>query len=246
VSTGSKLEEVEAADAAKLNSGKVAEGLLNTVVGGVDDKRSTTEGVTTSTHLTLTGTDLLGITGLLNILKSTNGSKDILGSGSLLGRLNGIVKHERNLRNLIDTVTTSHNKGRNSSGSQGGRNSIPLLGYIDLTVPLPPSLGRSKHTSTTTHVTEGTLSRTGGTTTADTGNTSYGTSGTPGRGGDLLSGADGDGVGLTAVFGHVGVYELDNVGTDGSGHDIGEGGFTGFLSGEGEDGYKGTGCHFVC
>jgi len=61
----------------------------------------------------------------------------------------------------------------------------------------------------------------------------------------LLAGADGDGVGLAVVFAHVGVDELDNVGTEGGGHDGGEVGFTGFFTGEGEDAYEGAGGHFV-
>jgi hypothetical protein len=59
----------------------------------------------------------------------------------------------------------------------------------------------------------------------------------------LLTSADGDGVGLTVVLGHVGVDELDNVGTDGGVEDSGEWRGAGLFSGEGEDGENGAGSH---
>jgi len=51
----------------------------------------------------------------------------------------------------------------------------------------------------------------------------------------LLSGADGDGVSLTVVLVHVGVNELDNVGTDGGAKDSGEWRGAGLFSGERKD-----------
>ena len=73
VSTGSELEKVETIDAAKLDTGKVAEGLFDAIVVGVNDKRTTTEGVATVAHLTLTGTDLLGVGSLLDVVEGTDG-----------------------------------------------------------------------------------------------------------------------------------------------------------------------------
>jgi len=237
VSSRGELKEVEAGDAAELDSGEVAEGLLNTVVGLVDNKGSTTKGVTPVTGLTLSGADLLRVSGLLDISEGTDTGKDVLGGRGLLGGLNGVVNDKRNLGHIIDLVSTCHHEGRDGRGSKSGGNSITPLGSVDLAMPLPPRLGGSEHASTTTHVTEGTLSGPGGTSSSDTGDTGDGASSSPGGSGDLLSGPGRDGVSLTVVLAHVGVHELDNVGTHGSGHDSGEGGLTGFLSGEGEDRY---------
>ena len=54
---------------------------------------------------------------------------------------------------------------------------------------------------------------------------------------------DVDGVGLTGILVHVGVHELNDISTDGGGHDIGESGLAGLGTGEGEDGDEGTGGH---
>lgn len=56
------------------------------------------------------------------------------------------------------------------------RKSNSLLALVDLDVPLAPDLGRSEHATRSTHVTEGSLTGTVGTTTRDTRNTSHSTS----------------------------------------------------------------------
>mmetsp|Transcript_35960 Transcript_35960/g.42953 ORF Transcript_35960/g.42953 Transcript_35960/m.42953 type:complete len:144 (+) Transcript_35960:751-1182(+) len=141
-------------------------------------------------------------------------------------------------------MSPRHNKSGNSGRGQRGSDGISLLCGVDLTMPSPPGLGRSKHPTSTTHVTEGTLSRTGCTSTTNTGNTGYGTTGSPGGSGYVLTSVDGDGVGLTFVFGHVGVDELDNVRTDGGCEYLGERGGGAFLSGDGENGQDWAGGHF--
>lgn len=243
VSTGGELEEVEAVDVAELDAGEVAEGLLDTVVVGVDDQRTTTEGVAAVAHLALAGTDLLGIGGLLDIGEGTNRGEDVLGGRGLLGGLNGVVEDKGDLGDLVDAVSTGHDEGGDSGGGEGRGDGVTLLGGVDLLMPLAPGLGGVEHTSTAAHVAEGTLSGAGGTATADTGDTGDGTAGTPGGGRDLLAGADGDGVGLTVVLVHVGVDELNNVGTEGSRHDGGEGGLTGLVTGGAENRDEGSGGH---
>ena len=235
VASRSELEKVQAVDAAKLDTRQVTEGKLNSVVLGVDDKRSTTHGVSAVTHLTLTGTDLLGVSGLLDIIEGTDSREDILGGRGLLGGFDGGVQDKRNFRDFIDNVSTGHDKGRDGRSGQSRGNGVSLLSDVDLLVPLAPGLGRSEHASSTAHVSEGSLSGSGGTSSTDTRDTGDGTSGTPRGGRNLLSGSDGNGVGLTLVLVHVGVDELNNVGTKRSRHDGRESGLSRLVSGEGED-----------
>jgi hypothetical protein len=81
------------------------------------------------------------------------------------------------------------------------------LVQVDLPVPLSPGLGGLEHSAASAHVAESTLTgslRTGSSHSSDSGHGS------------------GDGVGLSGVLGHVGVHEVDDVGTDGRLEDIGQ------------------------
>jgi len=129
-------------------------------------------------------------------------------------------------------VATSKDEGWDSGGGDGRDDSVSLLVDVDLAVPAAPDLGRGKHASTTAHVAEGSLSGAVSSSTGHTRDTGDGATCSPGLGGCLVSGAAADGVGLTAVLGNVGVDEVDDVGADGSLHDIGNG-----------DGGGGVGCH---
>ena len=231
VSSGGELEEVEAVDVAELDAGEVAEGLLDAVVVGVDDQRAATEGVATVAHLALAGADPLGIGGLLDVGEGADGGEDVLGGRGLLGGLHGIVEDKGDLGDLVDAVSAGHDEGGDGGGGEGRGDGVALLGGVDLLMPLAPGLGGVEHAAAAAHVAEGALSGAGGTATADAGDTGDGTAGTPGMGRDLLAGPDGDGVGLTVVLVHVGVDELNDVGTEGSRHDGGEGGLTGLVAG---------------
>ena len=111
-------------------------------------------------------------------------------------------------------------------------------------MPTAPDLGRSEHATATAHVPESSLTGTVGTTTGDTGDTGHGASGTPGLGGGLVSGLLGHGVGLALVVGDLGVDEVDDVGSDGGFHNIGQcdggDGIGGHVTFEGLDSDKGA------
>ena len=235
VASRGKLKKVQSVNTAEFDTGKVAEGKLDTVVLCVNDKGTTAHGVSAVTHLTLTGTDLLGVTGLLDIVEGTNGGENILGSRGLLGGFDGGVQDKRNLRDFVDDVSTSHDKGGDGRSGEGRGNGVSLLSDVDLLVPLTPGLGGCEHASSTTHVSEGSLPGSGSTSSSDTWDTGNGTSGTPRRGRNLLTGSDGDGVGLTLVLVDVGVNKLNNVGTERGRHDSGESSLSGLVAGERED-----------
>lgn len=195
VATGGELEEVEGVDGGGLNTGDVAEGLdelLAVGIGVVDNERTTALAETTTTHLTLTGTGLLGLLDLDEVRAGTDSLEE--GNGGLglgdSGVLEGLgLNDEGDFGDAGDTVTAGEQKRRNGRSSQGRGGSeasvtnvstpnsfrsvnaaLPLT-LVDLLVPLAPDLGRSEHTTRTAHVTESSLTSTVSTTTRDTGNT---------------------------------------------------------------------------
>ena len=98
-------------------------------------------------------------------------------------------------------MTAGEKERWESGGSKGRDNGETALVLVDLDVPLAPGLGRGEHTTTTAHVTEGSLARTVGSTTTDTGNTSDGTTGTPRLSGGLVTSLYVDSVRLPLVLG---------------------------------------------
>jgi hypothetical protein len=122
VTTGGKLEEVEGRDGAGLDTGDVAETnneLLAVNLGVVDDQGTTTLAVTAATELALTGAELLGLLGLVNISTGTDGAEE-RDSGGGLGQSGGLeelgVDDERDLGDGHDLVTA----GEEERGSSGG------------------------------------------------------------------------------------------------------------------------------
>lgn len=196
VSTRSELEQVEAVSVAELHTGKVAEGLDDTVVLGVDNEGTEALDVTAVAHLTLTTTELAGGLDLLDVIIGTDGLE---GSDGLLGALDGlggVVNNAGDLSDLRDAVTTSKDQRGKSRSSQSRGNGVALLVGVDLAVPLAPSAGGVEHATFAAHVTESSLARARGTTTGDAGDTGNGTAGTPGLGGVLVASGIADGVRL--------------------------------------------------
>jgi len=111
----------------------------------------------------------------------------------------------------MDFVASGFNERSNSGSSQSGSNSVSLLSQIDFSVPSSPGLKGSEHSTLSTHVTEGTLTRSGGTTSTDSWNSGNSTTCTPGFSGVLHTGVALDSVGLTNVLGNLIVNELNNI-----------------------------------
>ena len=81
-------------------------------------------------------------------------SDSLLSLGEGLG---GRGDDERDFLDLLDTVATGKDEGGEGRSSQGRDNGEPALVLVDLDVPFAPSLGRREHTTTTAHVTKGSL-----------------------------------------------------------------------------------------
>lgn len=243
VTTGSELKEVEPADIDELDTGEVTEGTGQTIVLVVDNEGTTALTVTTVTKLTLTGTDLAGRGDLEDIIVGMDGLEKGNGGLGLGEGLDTVTNDKRDLGDLLDAVTTGKDQRGDSGGGEGRGRGETTLVHGNLDVPLAPGLGGGEHTTTTAHVTEGSLSGTVGTTTRDTGDTGNGPSGTPGLGGGLVTSLDGHSVGLAAVLGHGGVDLVDNIRADGSLEDGRQGdGTDGAVSGLGQDRDEGASC----
>jgi hypothetical protein len=222
VTTGGKVEQVEVVDGGALDTGQVLESSDNTLIVGVDHKGTSAHHEASVSHLSGASADLSGVLALLHISIGTEGLKDGKGILGLGAGVDGVGEDKGELRDGIHSVATGHHKGHDSGGSQGRRHGVSALVDIDLSMPASPDLGRGEHATSTAHVSERTLSGSGGTSTGDTGDTSHGTSSSPRHGRGLHTGLLGHGVGLTGVLGHKVVHVVHNVGTDGGSHHGGE------------------------
>jgi hypothetical protein len=139
VTTRGELEEVEGGDGAGLDTGDVAESsdeLLAISLGGVDDERATSLAVAAATELALTGTELLGVLDLGDVLTSTDGLQEAESSGGLGDSStleNSGVNDQRDLRDGVDLVTTGLEQRNSGGGSQSGNDGVsPGFSWLDM------------------------------------------------------------------------------------------------------------------
>lgn len=202
MTTRGQLKEVQSLNVAQFNTRDVSEGLDETLVLVVDDQRTTSLGVTSVPHLTLTTAEFLGGLDFLDIIIGTEFLEKGDGVGGFGQLFDSVADNKGDLVDLLNSVTTGHDQSGDGRGSQSRSNSVSSLVDVDLGMPFTPDLGGGEHTSTTAHVSESSLSGSVGTTTGDTGDTRNGTSGTPGFSGGLVTSALGNTAGLTVIFGH--------------------------------------------
>lgn len=219
VSTWGQLQQTKGGDVSSLDTWDVSEGLDQTVVLTVDNQWTTSLDVTSASELTLTSSELLGLDDLDNVGVSTNSLQD---SNSLLGLgdlLNVRGDNQWDLWNLLNSVTSGQNERSNSRSSNSRGSSVSLLVLVHLNVPFSPGLGWSKHTTTTTHVTESSLTSTVSTGTTDTWNTGNSTTSTPGLSRGLVTSVLSNSVSLTLVLVHGSEDRENNVWSDWSRED---------------------------
>lgn len=201
MTTRGELEEVEGLNGAGLDTGDVLESPDDTLVLGVDDEGTPPLPVPPVPHLTLTGPDLPRVGNLGDVGVGSDSLEELDGSLGLVGGLDGRREDEGDLLDLLDPVASGEDKRGESRGSEGRSNGVSSLVLVHLDVPLSPGLGRGEHSTTSAHVTESGLARSLGTTTANTGDTGNGTTGTPRLGRGLVTGVLSNGVSLSTVLG---------------------------------------------
>lgn len=157
VTTRSQLKKVQPSDVDQFDTWQVTESLDDAVVLIVYDERTTTLAVPTIAQFTLASTESARVGDLDDICIGLEGLEECDGFLCLLEGFDIRSDHKGNLFDFLDTVTAGKNErgeGRSSEGGYGGEATLVL---VDFDVPFTPGLGGSKHTTTTTHVTESTL-----------------------------------------------------------------------------------------
>jgi len=216
VTTGSELLEVKSGDVADVDSGDVSDSLDElSILIAVDEERSLLQLESLGSELADTRSGGLAFNDSLDIFPSTDSLEE---SDGILGLFDGfelVFNDAGDVGDGGESVSSGHNEGDVSGGSQSRGNSVSLLLEVDLSVPSSPGLEGSEHSSLSAHVTEGTLSGSVGTGASDSGNTSNGSTSSPGFGRMLHAGLGGDSVSLSDVLGDLIVNELDDIDSDG-------------------------------
>lgn len=214
VGTWSQLQQAEGSDVGGLDTWDVSEGLDDTVILSVDDQRTSSLGESSASHLTLTCSHLLGLDDLDDVLvgvQSLQSSNGVLG---LFDRLQVVGDNQWDFSNLFDSVTSSQNKGGDGGSSNGRSSGVLLFVVVHLDVPSSPDLGWSEHSTTSTHVTEGSLTGSVGTTTSNSWNSGDSSTGTPGFSRVLHTCVGCNSVSLSLVLVHLGEDRVDNIWSD--------------------------------
>merc|ERR1719209_2351492 len=203
VASGGELQQIEVVHLHGVNSRDVPEGLGESLVLIVNNERSKLLDTSSVPQLSLASPHAPGGVHLSHIspgLVLPQEHHGLLGLGKGLY----LVSHDKwDFRNALNLVTLGHDKSRNSSGSDGRADGVPLLGGVHLPVPPPPGLGGGEHAASTAHVTVSSLAGSLGTTSLYPRDTSHGTSSSPGLGTGLVANINVNSIGLPLVLGHV-------------------------------------------
>lgn len=123
---------------------------------------------------------MTGLGGLGNIVIGVDGlqqGEGILGLYDVLESL--AVDDEGNLSDVGDAVTSGKDESWDGRSGDGGCQSVTSLVKRGASVPSSPDLCGGEHSSTSAHVSESSLTGSVGTSTANTGDTSDGSSSSP-------------------------------------------------------------------
>lgn len=162
VTTGSELQYVESVDVADINTGDVS-GSLGEVGFVVVDKEGTlSHDVSRVSVFANTSSDFLGRSNLGEVIRYTEFFKNGQKLRGLLGSIEAFNNHWE-FSDVLNGVSTSHNKRSASRGGESGGNSVSSLVDVALSMPLSPDLERSEHSGLSSHVTEGSLTGSRGT-----------------------------------------------------------------------------------
>lgn len=158
VTTWSELDDVKSTNVASVNTWEVSSGTLDIHgVVTVDNKWSLSHDVLGVSVLSLSGSDGLGGSDLREIVIETNiveSRDERFGVWHLQ-----VSENEWQLWDVLNEMTSGHNKRGNSGGSESRADSMSSLCDIDSSVPFSPDLEWSEHSSLSAHVTEGSLTR---------------------------------------------------------------------------------------
>jgi hypothetical protein len=137
-----------------------------------------------------------------------------------LDGVNIVAENQRQLRNLVDLMSSGKDQRKNGSGRNSRSKSVSLESEVDLSVPSSVGLEWEGHSTLSTHVGEGSLSVSGGTRSLDSWDSGNSSSGSPRLSGVLHTSVSVNSMGLSGVSGDVVVDVLDDVLSEWLGEDI--------------------------
>jgi hypothetical protein len=162
VTSRGELQDVKSVDVANINTGDVSSSLGNIVIIiTINEEGTLSHDISRVSVFADTGSDFLGGSDLFEIISDTELLEDLEEIVSLL--LVKSINNHGELSNIFNGVSTSHNERSASGSSEGRGNSVSSLVDVALGMDLSPDLEGSKHTGLSSHVTEGSLTRSGGT-----------------------------------------------------------------------------------
>jgi len=158
VTSGSKLLEVKSGDVADIDAGNVSDGMdeLDVFVG-IDEEGTSSELESLGSELALSRSGGLAFSDSFDVFPGADSLEE---SNSILGLFNGfdlVVNNAGDVGDSRESVSSGHNEGNISGGSQSRGNGVSLLLEVDLSVPSSPGLEGREHSTLSAHVTEGTL-----------------------------------------------------------------------------------------
>ena len=226
LTSGSEVADIQTLNVEGGDTWDVSEGADEVSRLVIDDNEGTSSELVSSVSLlSVSGSQSSGLNATLDIFVGTESLEDsngVLGLGDLSGK---IVEDERELRDLQDAMSSGQHQRGDGSGSDSAGQSVSSLAEVDLSVPSSPGLEGEGEATLTTHVSEGTLTGSVSSGSADSGHTGDGATSSPRFGRVLHTGLGINSVGLTGVFGQVVVDKLNDIVSDGGIEDAGEANF---------------------
>lgn len=154
------MPDVESVDVQEVNSRNVSDSSLEGLTVIITNNEWTSSVLESSvSELTLTSSNLLGVSDSEDILVDVESLQDLDSLLGLADSVDTVLEDQRKLRNLGDSVTSSENKRSNSGGSNSGSQGMSSLLEVHLSVPSSPGSEWMSHSTSSAHVSVGTLSR---------------------------------------------------------------------------------------
>lgn len=195
-----KLEKVEAGDIDELYTRQIPESANDTLVFVIHNERTTSLPMAAVTQFAFTRAEFARIRHLDDVSVGVDRLEEGNSFFGLGIGLDSVTNDEGDFADLLDSVPAREDERGKGGGCESGYDSKTALVLIHFDVPFAPSLCGGEHASSAAHITEGGLSGTMGTSTANTRNTGNGATSSPGFGAGLVAGLFSDGVRLPLIF----------------------------------------------
>lgn len=126
------------------------------------------------------------------------------------------------MRNLVNLVSSGKDQWKNGSGRNSRSKSVSLESEVDLSMPSSVGLEWEGHSTLSTHVSEGSLSISGGTRSLDSWYSGNSSTSSPRLSRVLHTSVSVDTMGLSGVSGDIVMDVLDNILSEWAGEDLRE------------------------